>query len=269
MKNILKNFLRKKNLYYPIRYSRLFRFYESLFNLAGINQQKKEISFYQSFLPACELIFDIGANNGHKTEAFLTMSEKIVCCEPDVENFKLLQVRFRKHKKRVVFENKALSDKEGIAELRIHHPGSAFNTLSSKWMTLLEDDKGKKWSEQIKFTQKQTVETTTLDRLIDKYGIPDFIKIDVEGLEELVLKGLSHRVRFLSFESILPEYATELNSCIDLVEKLDNSALFNISLYDELILPDFMTKMEMMKWLQSNKTVTSFEIIVKMPFESP
>ena len=45
-----------------------------------------------------------------------------------------------------------------------------------------------------------TVEVTTLDALIEQYGIPSFIKIDVEGFEYEVLAGLSHSVKALSFE---------------------------------------------------------------------
>src|ERR1044071_5988844 len=140
IKKRIRNFLYKKGIYYPLKYSRLFHLYEQLFKPGTIKQQRGEISFYKSFLPTCKLIFDIGANDGHKTEAFLNISEKVISCEPDKENFKLLQVRFRNKKTRVIIENKALSDKEGEAELHIHHPGSAFNTLSHKWQLLLEKD---------------------------------------------------------------------------------------------------------------------------------
>jgi hypothetical protein len=34
----------------------------------------------------------------------------------------------------------------------------------------------------------------TLDRLIGQYGVPDFIKIDVEGYEKRVFMGLTQRV---------------------------------------------------------------------------
>lgn len=43
-----------------------------------------------------------------------------------------------------------------------------------------------------------------LDALIEQWGRPDYIKVDVEGAELSVLQGLQPPVRFLSFEALLP-----------------------------------------------------------------
>lgn len=263
MKIAIKRFLHKKGLYYPVKYSRLFHLYQLLFKPKEIKQQRQEVVFYKSFLPACKLIFDIGAYDGHKTEAFLAVAEKVVCCEPDSENFKILNTRFSTRKKKVFLENIALADKEGIAEMHIHHAGSAFNTLSSKWKKLLEDDNRQKWDEPIKFIQTQTTKTTTLDRLIDKYGVPDFIKIDAEGFEHEILKGLSQRIHYLTFETLLPDYENELWSCIAHISGLDHSATYNICRCEKLLLPGFVSKDELASFLNNNK-VLIFEVVVKM-----
>jgi len=44
------------------------------------------------------------------------------------------------------------------------------------------------------------VETITLDELIAQHGVPDLIKIDVEGYESEVLRGLSRQVPKICFE---------------------------------------------------------------------
>jgi hypothetical protein len=44
------------------------------------------------------------------------------------------------------------------------------------------------------------VPCTTLDQLIAQFGTPVFAKIDVEGLEDVVLAGLSQALPALSFE---------------------------------------------------------------------
>jgi hypothetical protein len=59
----------------------------------------------------------------------------------------------------------------------------------------------------------------TLDSLIAEYGAPAFCKIDVEGYEIEVLRGLTTPVRALSFEYLPPAHDAAL-TCLDLVAAL-------------------------------------------------
>jgi FkbM family methyltransferase len=236
-----------------------------LFKPHDISEQRREVAFYRSFLGTCDLIFDIGANDGHKTAAFLKLAGKVVCCEPDQLNRKILRVRFRHRKREVFVEDKALSDTIGHSEFHIHHPGSAFNTLSLKWKKLLEADNKKKWNEKVSFTGIVQTETTTLDSLIDKYGVPGFIKIDVEGAEPLVLRGLTRRVSCLSFETLLPDCISEMHECLSAIDHLDHFATYNIAREEELLLPYFISKTELQDWANNYLQDTcTLEIIVKM-----
>ena len=265
MKNAFRQFLINNNLYYPLRYSVIFYLYQLFFKTKDISQQRQEIAFYKLFLSSSNLIFDIGANDGHKTAAFLKLAKRVVCCEPDKLNYKILRTRFRHRKKRVFIENKALSNTTGYSEFYIHHPGSAFNTLSQKWKELLEMDNEEKWSEKISFRDTVKIQTTTLDILIDKYGMPAFIKIDVEGSESLVLKGLTRRVATLSFETLLPDYIVEMRDCLAVINQLDRFAQYNIAKGEKLLFSDFISQPDLEKWAGSySEQPHTFEIIVKM-----
>ncbi|MES1219865.1 MAG: FkbM family methyltransferase [Bacteroidota bacterium] len=263
MKKKIKAFLLRNNVYYKLRYSFLFRIYLHFFKAIEIEKEKKEIEFYKSFLPPCDLIFDIGANDGHKTEAFLRICRKIVSCEPDKKNFHVLQTRFSYKRKRVFLENIAVTDTRGKSVFHIHHPGSAFNTLSLKWKETLENDNLEKWNEKIKFSSENIIQTTTLDLLIKKYGTPDFIKIDVEGYEENVLKGLSQPIPFISFEGLWPEASEELQACFNRLENLDKTVLYNIAVDEKLLLDSFTNRNGIIDYLEKEK-LTHLEIIVKM-----
>ena len=263
MKKIIKKILQGKNIYYHFKYSILFRLYQYIFKPDVIRSEKKEIAFYKSFLPSSGLIFDIGAYDGHKTAAFLQIARKVICVEPDTSSFKILKTRFRKKQKRVFLENKAVSDIMGTGVMHIHYPASAFNTLSDNWKNILEKDNIEKWNEKIIFNSKAPVSTITLDRLIEKYGVPGFIKIDVEGFEEKVLQGLSQKISFLSFEALLPDGLVAINSCIALIGKLDPNALFNIAEREQLLLENFITAKNLLEWLDQHPII-HFEVIVKM-----
>ncbi len=263
MNRLIKYILIKCNIFYHFKYSRFFRLYQRIFKPGDIANEKKEIDFYKSFLSSCDLIFDIGAYDGHKTAAFLHIARKVVCVEPDKENFKVLGIRFRHKKSRVYLENKAVSNVTGTSFMHIHHPASAFNTLSDNWKEILENDNVEKWNEKISFTERVPVETVTLDQLIEKYGQPDFIKIDVEGLEEKVLLGLSSKVSCLTFEAMLPDGHEAIHNCLARIEQLDKDATFNVAEYEQLLFEKFVSLGELRDWLAGSR-ITHFEIVVKM-----
>ena len=67
--------------------------------------------------------------------------------------------------------------------------------------------------------QMRKVESTTLDSLIESYGVPELIKIDVEGYEHVVLRGLSQRVGKICFEWC-EEMAEQFYESLSILEKL-------------------------------------------------
>jgi FkbM family methyltransferase len=176
------------------------------------------------------LIFDVGANRGQRTDVFLRLGARVVAAEPDEANQRLLTRKYhgRIRNRPVTIVGKAVSDCAGAETLWINTPGSGINTLSEKWVRTLEGNP-EKLGAPVEYADRRTVETTTLAALMDSHGEPRYIKIDVEGHEALVLRGLPRAVPFVSFEAILPEFMPETAECIGILGRLSPGGRFNLS----------------------------------------
>lgn len=227
-----QNILKKAGIYQRLKASRVYDLYWTVADRSVVARTDREIRFYQDLLNGFRrgsLVFDVGANHGTKTGVFLKLGARVIAVEPDRTNQQILKEKFlmyRLSRKPVVIVGKALSDKDSVETMWIDEPGSAKNTLSRKWVeTLKQDDE--RFGQHHEFRQQATVETTTLDQLIATYGPPFFIKIDVEGHEVNVLRGLHSVVPYLSFEVNLPEFAQDGQACVEILNHLAPDGKFN------------------------------------------
>jgi FkbM family methyltransferase len=190
------------------------------------------------------LIFDIGANQGQKTDVFLRLGARVVAVEPDPSNQLILRQNFldyRLRHKPVTIVGKAVSDRNGVATFLVDEPGSAKNTLNPKWADSLRSDSGR-FGRTLAFAEQRDVETVTLEELFQTYGVPHYIKIDVEGHEVNVLKGMQSIVPFLSFEVNLPEFKAEAVECVEILDRISPGGWFNQT-------PDCTRGFPQEKWL--------------------
>jgi len=224
--------LKRLGIYDRLKASVVYDFYWTIADSRVIDRRRTEIEFYQAHLQGFkpgDLFFDIGANEGYKTDVFLRMGARVVAIDPDVHNQKLLEKRFLSYRIRrrpVVLVDAAVSDQDGVATMWLDAPGSAKNTLAKKWVDVLRNDK-ERFGERLTFGSQQQVKTICLETLIARYGAPFFIKIDVEGHEPSILRGLRQPVPYLSFEVNLPEFKPEGEECIKLLGKLTPRGKFN------------------------------------------
>jgi FkbM family methyltransferase len=232
LKAYVQTILKRGGLYQRLKASRVYDLYWSVADRSLVERTQQEIKFYQRFLVGLrrgDLVFDVGANHGSKTEIFLKLGVRVVAVEPDPTNQEILREKFltyRMSRKPVIIVRKALSDRVAVETMWIDEPGSATNTLSPKWVHTLRND-DERFGRRYDFSQKTTVETTTLDHLITAHGLPFFIKIDVEGHEPCVLRGLHHVVPYLSFEVNLPEFRPDGLECVDVLYHLATDGKFN------------------------------------------
>lgn len=234
MKRAVQRLLRRLGLYERLRASFVYDLFWSFADRRLVEDRRQELAFYKELLQGFRgdgLIFDIGANHGRKTDVFLRLGARVVAVEPDEVNQEILRQKFlslRLRPKPVTIVGKAVSERETVERMWIDAPGSAKNTLSQKWVSTLRSDQAR-FGARLEFATEKDVETTTLDRLIGLHGEPFFVKIDVEGFEPNVLRGLTRRVPYISFEVNLPEFNAEGAECIALLKRLDAAGRFNFA----------------------------------------
>lgn len=190
-------------------------------------QREAMKAFYGRFVKAGDLCFDVGANLGNRTEILLALGARIVCIEPQPACIKKLWKLFGKNAN-VVIVGAAVGEKEGRGGLAICEEEPTISTMSEKWKS-----EGR-FAGKNQWTKTVPVEVTTLDCLIARYGTPAFCKIDVEGFEVPVLRGLSRLIPLISFE-FTREFFTDAKTCIDHLLSI-GPAVFNASFGEAMIL---------------------------------
>lgn len=228
-KSCVRRALSSVNIYPAVKYSDVYDLYCSFFLRGHWEEFQKKVHFYESILGSDSVVFDVGANCGGNADIFRRFAKRVVCVEPDRGAVRILEQRFH-HRSNVIIVAKAIGDRAGLADFFVEKTGSPFNTLSSKWKEALESVEETRFVHQLQFRESYPVSMTTLDILIRDYGMPDYIKLDVEGFELNALRGLSAPVRFVSFEANLPHFLAETIDCVSLLHILSPDLKFAYSM---------------------------------------
>ncbi len=166
-----------------------------------------------------KLIFDIGYNKGDfAAECFKRYPQ---CRVIGVEaNLSLIYDKPQTTEELILVHALVASGEKEYENFFIEPTQSGISTASTHFMDNSRFSRGSKNlpPHSANWSTKTQVQTITVDRLIETYGVPHLIKIDVEGYEYEVLKGLSQKQNKICFEWHEEEYDILLN----IVEHLQN-----------------------------------------------
>ena len=177
--------------------------------------QKKLFSFlksrgYRNF----DVLFDIGAHHGESIKRFLSnfKVKNIYSFEASNKNFSILQKNLTYFKKKfnstnIIIENYAAGDEEKIIKMKQMNESSSstINNYNIKSKYFQKKSIFLLSSKKQNFFSEIDVRQVLLSKYMTANNIKkiDFIKIDTEGYEYYVLKGLKNqfqKIRLILFE---------------------------------------------------------------------
>jgi FkbM family methyltransferase len=143
-----------------------------------------ERQFYRRLINEGDLCFDVGANLGQTVESWINANVRIIAVEPNPFCVQTIRWEFGGDPNVTIVEQ-AVGSTTGFADL--HFEGTdATGSLREDW--------------PFPNRMVRRVPVTTLDELIARFGRPRLCKIDVEGYEVEVFKGLSQPIPIITFE---------------------------------------------------------------------
>lgn len=180
--------------------------------------RKKQLAkkFFSSFVSKGDLCFDVGANIGDMTELFIEMGMHVVSVEPQPACVSKLKERFDCNSMVSIVEA-GLGAGSGETDMHICEGINVLSTISEKWIkhSRFASNQRVNWDNKIK------IKLSTLDALINQYGKPRFCKIDVEGYETNVVKGLTQPIKFVSFE-FMKEFLGDAEKTLKHLQAISN-----------------------------------------------
>jgi len=143
-----------------------------------------EDGFWKALDMHGQVVYDVGAFHGLLTLFFARQCRQVVCYEPNTKNnARILENLLLNGLTNVTVRKLALGAETGVGDLICTPLMPGTGSLETNIVEALKRSDAPKTSEQ--------VQISTLDRDVAENGLPapDFIKIDVEGLELEVLRG--------------------------------------------------------------------------------
>jgi FkbM family methyltransferase len=150
-----------------------------------------------------DLVYDVGMNDGDDTAFYLAKGFRVVAVEADPDLCKAAEQRFAQFVDdgRLTIVNRAIVPEPG--------PATFYRSDVGSWSTVVEEwDRGNRSLGHT--SETLIVEGTTLAQVIDTFGEPYFVKLDIEGMDRLAVETLAAttiRPPYLSMEMSFARWA--------------------------------------------------------------
>jgi FkbM family methyltransferase len=174
------------------------------------------VHFLEQFIKPGDLVFDVGANVGDKTNVYLACGARVICIEPQPSCVRRLMEKYAAHQ-RVKVEAVGLASQKGELDLHLCDQVSTLATFNKE-----ATEQGRFAEHNYHWSATVKVPVMTLEDMIAKHGVPQFCKIDVENYELEVLRGLKTPIAGISFECN-SEYMLQTLQAVDYLASLGYS----------------------------------------------
>lgn len=184
------------------------------------------LPFHRRTVTSTRVVFDVGMNNGDDSAYYLSRGYRVVAVEANPTLAERARYRFAKEiaAGQILIEEVGIGNRPGKADFWINDERDVFSSL--------EHSRAARNGMKCRSIE---VEYITLDTLLNKYGVPYYLKIDVEGAEACCLKSLR------SFP--LPQYVSVEAESLDYLQLLWQLGYREFAIVDQMrhnsTLPDF------------------------------
>lgn len=156
-------------------------------------RRRQARQFYAQFLRPGDLALDIGANVGERSAAMLATGARVVAVEPQQALVAGLNARFRGNRNFTAI-HAGIGAEPGRMRLQACTETSECATFSTEFVETFSGHSN------LHFQPGEEVEILTLAQVTERFGRAAFCKVDTEGYELEVMRGMSEAPKVLAFE---------------------------------------------------------------------
>ncbi|MCE7030814.1 FkbM family methyltransferase [Jiella avicenniae] len=172
------------------------------------------------------LVMDLGMNNGDDSAYYLAKGFAVVALEANGELVAACRRRFVGEiaSGRLTIVEAAIFSSEGEVTFLVNEANDHWSSIEPGWA-----------GREDTATRPVTVPAVTLDTLFRRHGVPHYLKIDVEGVDGIVLDQLAEA-------PVKPAYVS-VEDCrfgFDYVETLSRAGYRRFKLFDQSTVPELI-----------------------------